>query len=101
MKKVIVFLPAFNEEESIREVISNIPRKFEGAGLVEVLVIDDGSTDQTVSEARKAGADHIVSFNKNRGLGAAVRRGLEECNQRGADVAVMIDADGEDRKSVV
>lgn len=95
MSKVIVFLPAFNEEESIAEVIENIPRKFEGADLVEVLVIDDGSTDNTVSVARKAGADHIISFGKNRGLGAAVRKGLDECFRRGADVGVMIDADGE------
>ncbi|HAQ06819.1 MAG TPA: glycosyltransferase family 2 protein [Bacillus bacterium] len=95
MKKVIVFLPAFNEEESIGEVIENIPRKFEGVDLVEVLVIDDGSTDGTVSAARKAGANHIISFKQNRGLGAAVRKGLEECHHRHADVAVMIDADGE------
>lgn len=95
MSKVIVFLPAYNEEESIGEVIENIPRRFAGAELVEVLVIDDGSTDRTVSEARKAGADHIISFEKNRGLGAAVRKGIEECYNMGADVGVMIDADGE------
>lgn len=95
MSKVIVFLPAYNEEESIGEVIENIPRRFAGAELVEVLVIDDGSTDRTVSEARKAGADHIISFEKNRGLGAAVRKGIEECYRMGADVGVMIDADGE------
>ncbi|MCM3663777.1 glycosyltransferase family 2 protein [Mesobacillus subterraneus] len=95
MSKVIVFLPAYNEEESIGEVIENIPRKFAGAELVEVLVIDDGSTDRTVTEARKAGADHIISFEKNRGLGAAVRKGIEECYSMGADVGVMIDADGE------
>lgn len=95
MSKVIVFLPAYNEEESIGEVIENIPRRFAGAELVEVLVIDDGSTDRTVSEARKAGADHIISFEKNRGLGAAVRKGIEECCNLGADVGVMIDADGE------
>jgi glycosyltransferase involved in cell wall biosynthesis len=95
LSKVIVFLPAYNEEESIGEVIENIPRKFAGAELVEVLVIDDGSTDRTVTEARKAGADHIISFEKNRGLGAAVRKGIEECYSMGADVGVMIDADGE------
>lgn len=95
MKKVIVFLPAFNEEESIAEVIGNIPRKFTGADVVEVMVIDDGSTDSTVNEARKAGADHIISFERNRGLGAAVRQGLKECLERGADISVMIDADGE------
>jgi glycosyltransferase involved in cell wall biosynthesis len=95
LSKVIVFLPAFNEEESIAEVIENIPRTFAGADQVEVLIIDDGSTDGTVAEAKKAGADHIISFEKNRGLGAAVRKGIEECFRMGADVGVMIDADGE------
>ncbi|MGV2937997.1 glycosyltransferase family 2 protein [Mesobacillus sp. LC4] len=95
MSKVIVFLPAFNEEESIGEVIENIPRRFAGADKVEVLIIDDGSTDGTVAEAKKAGADHIISFEKNRGLGAAVRKGIEACFLMGADVGVMIDADGE------
>lgn len=95
LSKVIVFLPAFNEEESIGEVIENIPRSFAGADQVEVIVIDDGSTDATVAEAKKAGADHIISFEKNRGLGAAVRKGIEECFNMGADVGVMIDADGE------
>ncbi|WNF21942.1 glycosyltransferase family 2 protein [Mesobacillus jeotgali] len=95
VSKVIVFLPAFNEEESIAEVIENIPRSFAGADKVEVLIIDDGSTDGTVAEAKKAGADHIISFEENRGLGAAVRKGIEECYLMGADVGVMIDADGE------
>jgi glycosyltransferase involved in cell wall biosynthesis len=95
LNKVIVFLPAFNEEESIAEVIGNIPRSFAGAAQVEVLVIDDGSTDGTVAEAKKAGADHVISFEKNRGLGAAVRKGIQECYKMGADVGVMIDADGE------
>jgi glycosyltransferase involved in cell wall biosynthesis len=95
LSKVIVFLPAFNEEESIGEVIENIPRSFAGADQVEVLVIDDGSTDATVAEAKRAGADHIISFEKNRGLGAAVRKGMEKSFLRGADVGVMIDADGE------
>jgi len=95
MKKVIVFLPAYNEEESIAEVIRSVPRHFAGAASVEVLVIDDGSTDHTVQIAKKAGADHIIRFGNNRGLGAAVRKGLEECCRLGADVGVMIDADGE------
>jgi glycosyltransferase involved in cell wall biosynthesis len=94
-QQVIVFLPAFNEEESIGKVIENIPRFFHYHVDVKVLVIDDGSTDQTVKVAKKAGADYIVSFEKNKGLGAAVRAGLEECYKRGADIAVMIDADGE------
>ncbi|QED46038.1 glycosyltransferase family 2 protein [Cytobacillus dafuensis] len=94
-QKVIVFLPAYNEEESIGKVIESIPRSFHYQVEVKVLVIDDGSRDQTVDVAKKAGADYIVSFDKNRGLGAAVRAGLKESYERGADIAVMIDADGE------
>jgi glycosyltransferase involved in cell wall biosynthesis len=92
---VIVFLPAFNEEASIGDVIKRIPRHFHPKVDVEVLVIDDGSKDKTVNAAKEAGADYIVSFEKNKGLGAAVRAGLKECYERGADIGVMIDADGE------
>lgn len=93
--KVIVFLPAYNEEESIGNVIRHIPRDFHDSVDVKVLVIDDGSSDQTVEVSNRAGADYIVSFTKNQGLGAAVRAGLRESFERGADIGVMIDADGE------
>ncbi|WP_338450834.1 glycosyltransferase family 2 protein [Niallia oryzisoli] len=93
--KVIVFLPAYNEEKSIGNVIRKIPRDFHHKVSVKVLVINDGSSDRTVEVSKKAGADYIVSFTKNQGLGAAVRAGLHECFQRGADIGVMIDADGE------
>jgi glycosyltransferase involved in cell wall biosynthesis len=95
IQKVIVFLPAHNEEESIAQVISRIPRNFNPQVEVEVLIIDDGSTDRTVEIARSEGADYIVSQGSNQGLGAAVRRGLAECVELGADIGVMIDADNE------
>jgi glycosyltransferase involved in cell wall biosynthesis len=94
-QSVIVFLPAYNEEAIIAEVIKRIPRKFHPDIDVKVMIVDDGSIDNTVLEAKKAGADYIVSFKKNQGLGAAVRAGLQECVKRGADIGVMIDADGE------
>ncbi|MBB5324627.1 glycosyltransferase involved in cell wall biosynthesis [Anoxybacillus tepidamans] len=94
-QKVIVFLPAHNEEEAIGEVIQKIPRHFHPHVDVNVLVIDDGSTDQTVEVARKAGADYVYQMKKNSGLGAAVRQGLRECLRLGADIGVMIDADNE------
>jgi glycosyltransferase involved in cell wall biosynthesis len=94
-QQVIIFLPAYNEEESIGSVIEGIPRHFHEQVDVKVLVIDDGSKDRTVDVAKKAGADYIVSLEKNRGLGAAVRAGLKESFALGADIAVMIDADGE------
>lgn len=93
--RVIVFLPAHNEEESIGEVISRIPRNTIPGVLVEVLVIDDGSRDSTVPRSIEAGADHVICHPQNLGLGAAVRRGLAESCRLGADIAVMIDADNE------
>ena len=64
-KKIIVFMPAHNEEENISGVIARVPRDFHPHYEVEVLVIDDGSKDRTVAAAREAGADHIVSFPHN------------------------------------
>jgi glycosyltransferase involved in cell wall biosynthesis len=92
---VIVFLPAYNEEESIHEVIHRIPRDFHPNIKVDVLLIDDGSTDDTVIKAKKAGVDFVVQKEKNEGLGAAVRTGLQKAYELGADIGVMIDADNE------
>ncbi|XEC96576.1 glycosyltransferase family 2 protein [Paenibacillus tarimensis] len=94
-QKVIVFLPALNEELSIGEVICRIPRSFHPDVTVEVLVINDGSSDRTVEAALEAGADYIYSFDTNKGLGNAVRTGLRESVRLGADIGVMIDADNE------
>lgn len=94
-QRVIVFLPAHNEEESIGDVISRVPRYFHPLIDVKILVIDDGSTDSTIQVAKKHGADYIYQFPENKGLGAAVRKGLEEAKRLGADLAVMIDADNE------
>jgi glycosyltransferase involved in cell wall biosynthesis len=93
--RVIVFLPAHNEKDNIGQVIRRIPRDFDPNVEVAVLVIDDGSTDETVEVAREAGADHIVSFPRNRGLGAAVREGLRESVRLGGTIGVMLDADNE------
>ncbi|MBP1963917.1 glycosyltransferase family 2 protein [Paenibacillus aceris] len=94
-KKIVVFMPAHNEEENISGVIARVPRNFHPHYDVEVLVIDDGSRDRTVTVAKEAGADHIVSFPQNKGLGAAVREGLKQCCLLDADIGIMIDADNE------
>ena len=91
--KLVVMIPAYNEEETIDSVIREVPR--DCCDLVEVLVINDGSTDNTVEEARKAGADRIVSFKKNRGLAPAFRAGLETALDMGADIIVNTDGDGQ------
>ena len=61
--KLVIMLPAYNEENTIASVISRIPR--DCADEVQVLVIDDGSTDRTVEKAKEAGADRIYSHGFN------------------------------------
>ncbi len=93
--KLIVNLPAYNEEAKIAETIGRIPRTFHGVDTVLVQVIDDGSVDHTVQEAKKGGADIIVSHNGNRGLGVMFRTARESALENGADILVNIDADGQ------
>lgn len=91
--KLVVMIPCYNEEKTIASVIKEIPR--DCCEEVEVLVINDGSTDNTVQEAEKAGADKIISFKKNRGLAPAFRVGLQNALEMGADIIVNTDGDGQ------
>jgi glycosyltransferase involved in cell wall biosynthesis len=91
--KLIVTIPAFNEEESIGKVIQSIPRDIEGVEKVEVLVLDDGSRDKTVQEAKKAGAEHVISNKKNLGLARTFKKAITASLQRGAEIIVNTDAD--------
>ena len=93
--KLIVQIPAFNEEEYIAAVIHQIPRNIPDICSVEVLVIDDGSTDQTADAAYEAGADHVISLHRNRGLAAAFQIGLDASLRLGADIIVNTDGDGQ------
>ena len=90
---LIVQIPCFNEAGTITEVIEAIPRKIEGFSKVEVLIIDDGSSDDTISIAKKAGADHIVKNKKNLGLARSFQKGIRACVDLGADVIVNTDGD--------
>jgi glycosyltransferase involved in cell wall biosynthesis len=91
--KLIVTIPAFNEENTIDKVIKEIPRQIDYIDSVEVLVINDGSTDNTVEVAQHAGADYIITLKKNRGLAFAFRTGLETAVKLNADIIVNTDAD--------
>jgi glycosyltransferase involved in cell wall biosynthesis len=91
----MVQIPCLNEEDQIAATLADIPRQVDGFDVVEVLIIDDGSTDGTVRAAREAGADHVLSFSHNRGLAAAFMAGLEQSLRLGADVIVHTDADNQ------
>lgn len=93
--KLIVQIPCYNEEHTLPRTVADIPRKIEGVDAVEILVVDDGSTDRTVAAARKAGVDHIVRHPRNRGLAMSFMTGIEACLQRGADIIVNTDGDNQ------
>ena len=93
--KIVVTVPAYNEEKTIRDVISRIirvTRKLKHKS--EVIVVDDGSTDRTAEVAKKAGAV-VYSFPRNYGLGEVFKTEIEKSLKRKADVIVHIDADGQ------
>jgi glycosyltransferase involved in cell wall biosynthesis len=91
---LVVMIPAFNEAATVAEVIKSIPQDIEQVGKLQVVVINDGSTDNTAEVAAGAGAK-VVSFSHNRGLGAAFSQGLRSSLALGADIIVNIDADGQ------
>ena len=90
---VALFMPAHNEEASIEGVIARVPSRVDGRRVL-CLVIDDGSDDTTATRAAHAGAE-VLSLDRNRGLGFAVRCGLEESVRRNACAVAFCDADGE------
>jgi glycosyltransferase involved in cell wall biosynthesis len=91
---LLAVVPCLNEENTIGWVVSNIPRDIDGIGKVEVLVLDDGSTDETARRAREAGAE-VVSHSSNQGLGATFREAVGIAIAKRADVMVHIDGDGQ------
>lgn len=93
--KLIVQIPCFNEETTLPETIRDIPREIPGIKTIEILVIDDGSTDRTSEVARELGVHHVVRNKANIGLAKAFRAGLDRSIALGADIIVNTDADNQ------
>jgi len=93
--KLIVQIPCFNEAETLRQTVEEIPRRIPGVDEVEILIIDDGSTDGTSERAREISIEHVVRHKTNMGLARAFRTGIETSLALGADIIVNTDGDNQ------
>lgn len=95
MVKLIIQIPCLNEAPTLAGTIRDLPRALPGIDVVEYLVIDDGSTDDTVGVARREGVHHIVRFRRHKGLAAAFMAGIDASIRLGADYIVNTDGDNQ------
>ncbi len=93
--KLVIQIPCYNEAQALPAALDALPRSLPGFDEIEVLVIDDGSTDGTSDAAREHGVRHIVRFRRNRGLARAFSAGIDAALRLGADVIVNTDADNQ------
>lgn len=93
--KLIIQIPCYNEAESIQKTIQQLPRKIEGIRKIEILVIDDGSQDASITAARSSGPVRILALKRHLGLARAYAAGLEESIRLNADIIVNTDADNQ------
>lgn len=93
--KLIIQIPCYNEEKTLNVTIHDLPRQIDGVDEIEYLIINDGSQDNTVAEARRLGVHHVVNFKNNKGLAYGFVAGLDACLHLGADIIVNTDADNQ------
>jgi len=93
--KLIIQIPCYNEAETLAIALRALPREVEGFEKVEWLIINDGSTDDTIKIAKECGVDYVVDFKYNQGLAKGFMAGIKECLKQGADVIVNTDADNQ------
>lgn len=103
--KLIIQIPCLNEAETLEIALNDLPKQIDGIDEIEYLIINDGSSDNTVEVARNWGVHHVVTFKKNKGLARGFMAGLDACLRAGADIIVNTDADnqycGEDIEKLV
>lgn len=93
--KLIIQIPCYNEAETLEVALNDLPKHIDGIDVIEYLIINDGSKDDTVEVARKWGVNYIVSFRNNKGLARGFMAGLDACLRNGADIIVNTDADNQ------
>lgn len=93
--KLIIQIPAYNEEATLAQTIRDLPKSIDGIRTIEILVVDDGSVDRTAEVARQHGAHHVLRLRTNRGLARAFALGVEQAVALGADIVVNTDADNQ------
>ncbi len=91
--KLIIQIPCYNEAETLKTALDHLPKRIDGIDDLEILIINDGSKDETVQVAREWGVNHIVSFRQNKGLARGFMAGIDACLHLGADIIVNTDAD--------
>lgn len=93
--KLIIQIPCYNEAETLKIALNDLPQQLQGIDVIEYLIINDGSKDNTVEVARNWGVHHVVNFRRNKGLAKGFMAGLDACLKNGADIIVNTDADNQ------
>lgn len=93
--KLVIQIPCFNEEQTLPQTIRDLPKSIPGIDQIEILVVNDGSTDRTTEAARMSGAHHVLELGTQRGLARAFAAGLEHALLLGADIVVNTDGDNQ------